>query len=322
MAEAMADTATEQPVVFVFVFGSVNVDLVCRVPSIARPGDTVLSARYEQLNGGKGANQAVAAARSSAVPVAFAGAVGDDDLGSGARNSLEAEGIDTANLATGRERTGCAFIAIDEAGENAITVASGANLDADAAAIDPALFRKTAVLVLQMEIPRGASLAAARRMRAAGGRVVVNLAPVPADLKQDALADLLAASNILIVNETELASAAKISEIPNETSSTMADQLARRFALTVIATLGAEGPLIADGSGKTTHVAALPVEVVDTTGAGDTFVGVFASGLAEGLSIVDAARRGAVGASLACRKVGAPTALPSGAALDAALAGA
>ncbi|MCE7027402.1 ribokinase [Jiella avicenniae] len=316
----MTDTRTERPTVI--VFGSVNVDLVCRVPAIARPGETVLSARYEQLNGGKGANQAVAARRSSALPVAFAGAVGDDDLGRGARRSLDEEGIDTADLATAGERTGCAFIAIDEAGENAITVASGANLEADASGIDPSRFHEAAVLVLQMEIPRGENLAAAKRMRAAGGRVVVNLAPVPTNLRQDELAEILAASTVLVVNETELASAAMISQVVGEASAAMADRLARRFAITVIATLGAGGVLIADGGGKTTHVAALPVDVVDTTGAGDTFVGVFASGLAEGLSIADAARRAAVGASLACRKVGAQTAMPSVAEIDAALAGA
>lgn len=314
----MPDTGTERPVVF--VFGSVNVDLVCRVATIARPGETVLSARYEQLYGGKGANQAVAARRSSALPVAFAGAVGDDDLGRGARRSLDDEGIDTANLATAGERTGCAFIAIDGKGENAITVASGANLEADAAEIDPSLFRKEAVLVLQMEIARGESLTAAKRMVAAGGRVVVNLAPVPSDLCQDELAEILAASSVLIVNETELASAAKISHAVGKTSAEMADRLAQHFAITVISTLGADGVLIADGSDKTTHVAALPVEVVDTTGAGDTFVGVFASGLADGLSITDAARRAAVGASLACRRVGAQTAMPSVAEIDAALA--
>ncbi|NDW05734.1 ribokinase [Jiella pacifica] len=314
----MPETGIERPVVF--VFGSVNVDLVCRVPAIARPGETVLSARYEQLYGGKGANQAVAARRSSALPVAIAGAVGDDDLGRGARRSLDDEGIDTTNLATAGERTGCAFIAIDDEGENAITVASGANLEAGAAAVDPSLFRKAAVLVLQMEIRRGENLAAARRMTAAGGRVVVNLAPVPADLRQDELAEILAASTVLIVNESELSSAANISRSLGDTPAATADQLARRFAITVIATLGAEGVLIADGSGETTHVAALPVDVVDTTGAGDTFVGVFASGLAEGLSVAEAARRAAVGASLACRKVGAQTAMPSRAEIEAALA--
>ncbi|WAP67396.1 ribokinase [Jiella pelagia] len=313
----MTGTATERPVVF--VFGSVNVDLVCRVAAIARPGETVLSARYEQLYGGKGANQAVAAKRCSALPVAFAGAVGDDDLGRGARRQLDDEGIDTASLATAEERTGCAFIAIDEAGENAITVASGANLEADAAAIDPQLFRKSSVLVLQMEIPLGQCRTAAERMAAAGGRVVVNLAPVPTGLTQEELASILAVSHVLVVNESELAAASRVAGISGGTSQETADRLARQFGLTVIATLGGEGVLIADGRG-TTHVPALPIAVVDTTGAGDTFVGVFASGLAGDLSIEAAARRAAVAASLACRKIGAQTAMPSAAEIDAALA--
>lgn len=314
----MTGTVTEAPVVF--VFGSVNVDLVCRVAAIARPGETVLSARYEQLYGGKGANQAVAARRSSAMDVAFAGAVGDDDLGRGARQQLAAEGIDTTNLATGKERTGCAFIAIDAAGENAITVASGANLEASAAMIDPLLFHPSAVLVLQMEIALAESRAAAERMVAAGGRVVVNLAPVPSDLTHDRLAQLLAASDVLIVNESELAAASRLAALAGETSAAKADMLAQRFAVTVIATLGADGVLIAGGGGETSRVSALPVDVIDTTGAGDTFVGVFASGLAGGLATDAAARRAAIAASLACRKIGAQTAMPTAAEIDAALA--
>ncbi|MBP0614163.1 ribokinase [Jiella sp. KSK16Y-1] len=306
----------------VFVFGSVNIDLVCRVAAIARPGETVLSTRYEQLFGGKGANQAVAAARASSVPVVFAGAVGKDELGRAAREQLMAEGIETDNLADGSERTGCAFISIDAHGENAITVASGANLEARAEAIDAALFRPAAVLVLQMEIPLAEIVAAAERMRAAGGRVVVNLAPVPEDLSQRDLARILAASDILVVNEGELAAAAKLAGIGAQTIPETAVALAQHYNVVVIATLGADGVLIAEGMGEPQRLSALPVEVVDTTGAGDTFVGVFASALAGGMATAQAARRGAAAASLACRKMGAQTAMPTAAEIDAALAGA
>ncbi|MBO0903055.1 ribokinase [Jiella sp. MQZ13P-4] len=303
----------------VFVFGSVNVDLVCRVATIPRPGETVLSARYEQLFGGKGANQAVAAARAGGAAVCLAGAVGDDELGERSRAALSGEGIDVGSLATTGERTGCAFITIDADGENAITVASGANLEARADAADPALFREDAVLVLQMEVPLAESLAAAERMRAAGGRVVVNLAPVPAGLRREDLRRLLAACSVLVVNETELAAAAALAGLSGETPAALAGALGAGYALAVIATLGGDGVLLADAPGTIETLPALAVDVVDTTGAGDTFVGVFASGLAAGLALPQAARRAVAAASLACRKVGAQTAMPFAAEIDAAL---
>ncbi|MBO0664334.1 ribokinase [Jiella sp. MQZ9-1] len=321
----MSNSALSGPTVF--VFGSVNIDLVCRVAAIPRPGETVLSARYEQLFGGKGANQAVAAARSGGRgKVAFAGAVGDDDLGRAARGALEAERIDTTHLRLGGERTGCAFITIDARGENAITVASGANSDARAAAIDASSWHAETVLVLQMEIPLAESLAAARRAKAAGGRVVVNLAPVPADLRTEDLAALLATSDVLVVNETELAAAARLTQVGQvgqDAPETMAAALAARSAITVIATCGGDGVLVADAAGAAgpvTRLAALTVDVVDTTGAGDTFVGVFASAFAAGDSVLEAARRAVAAASLACQKLGAQTAMPRAAEIDAALA--
>ena len=304
----------------VFVFGSVNIDLVCRVEAIARPGETVLSPRYDQLFGGKGANQAVAAARASkVVPVAFVGAVGDDDLGRAAREQMQRDGIDVTRLHTGTERTGCAFITIDSDGENSITVASGANLEAKADWLDPALFGQGTVLVLQMEIPLQENIAAATSMTAAGGRVIVNLAPVPSSLGADDLAQLLASTAVLVVNESELKDAAKLARLPNGDFPGMAAALAFRFCIEVIATLGAEGVLIAGPSSETQHLEAMSVDVVDTTGAGDTFVGALASGLAHNLSTQEAARRAAVAASLACRKVGAQTAMPTASEIDAAL---
>lgn len=313
--------ATAKPSPSVFVFGSVNIDLVCRVAAIARPGETVLSPRYEQYFGGKGANQAVAAARASTVPVALAGAVGEDDLGRSARDQLESEAIDTSNLRTATERTGCAFITIDRNGENAITVASGANLEAMAGAIDPSCFAAGCVLVLQMEIPFEQSLLAAQRMKTAGGRVIVNLAPVPDDLRQDDLARLLAATDVLVVNESELAAAGRLSQLADSEPDAMAEALAATFPVAVIATLGADGVLVADGEKAAERLQALPVEVVDTTGAGDTFVGVFAGALAGGASKADAARRAAVAASLACRNLGAQSAMPRAEEIDAALSG-
>lgn len=305
----------------VLVFGSLNVDLVCRVAVIARPGETVLAPDYEQLFGGKGANQAVAAARvlGGADRVAMVGAVGDDELGKAVADNLVNEGIDITGLQTAPARTGCAFISIDSGGENAITVASGANARLDAAALPDGLLGPSSVLVLQMETPLAASLAAAERARAKGGRVVVNLAPVPAQLDADDLSGLLAPADYLVVNESELAAAAALSAIGGEEPGALATALAACFGLVVIATLGAKGALVAGGDGVHA-IPALAVEPVDTTGAGDTFVGVFAACLSENCATAEAAERAVVAASLACRRVGAQSAMPTAAEIERALA--
>ncbi|MEX6509013.1 ribokinase [Jiella sp. M17.18] len=319
----MSDNSTapspQEPAVL--VFGSANVDLVCRVRSIARPGETTLAPSYEQLFGGKGANQAVAAARAMGGTgrVALIAAVGDDAFGAGIGSALRAEGVDVSALQTVAERTGCAFISIDRTGENAITVASGANLHVRAADAPAALFQAK-VLVLQMETPFAETLSAAERAQAGGAKVVVNLAPVPADLDEAELRRLLAVATVLVVNESELAAAAMLLGAGGETAEASAENLARHAGLTVVATLGARGAVLAASDRGSQTIPVFPVEVVDTTGAGDTFVGVLAAGLAEGLAEGEAAVRAAVAASLACRKVGAQTAMPRAAEIDAALA--
>ena len=308
----------------VVVFGSLNVDLVCRVRSIARPGETVLAPRYEQLMGGKGANQAVAAARmiGTAGSVAMIGAVGDDALGVAVADNLTNERIDTSGLQTVGERTGCAFIAIDDRGENAITVASGANGQVSAAPLAAAPPEAGAILVLQMEVPVAQNLAAAAAARRTGARTVLNLAPVPSDLNGGDLEELLGLVEVLVVNETELAASAALTGIAVGDAEATAAALGRRHRLTVIATLGADGALIVPNDGAPRHIAALPVDPVDTTGAGDTFVGVFAAGLAEELEMATAAERAVVAASLACRRIGAQSAMPTRQEVEAAVPGA
>ncbi|KQT84025.1 ribokinase [Aurantimonas sp. Leaf443] len=301
----------------VVVFGSINVDLVCRVEAIARPGETVLSPGYEQFFGGKGANQAVAAARVlGGARVAMIGAIGPDELGGAARANLEGEGIDLSALAVLDAPTGCAFIVIDASGENAITVASGAN--ARLGGLDPAHLAPGDVLVLQMEVPKAASIEAARAARARGGRVVLNLAPVPADLSAADLELLLPLADVLVVNETELEAVARLLALPGPFEAE-AKALVSRFAMTLVATLGAQGALVARSGLPPARVPALRVEPVDTTGAGDTFVGVLAAGLAEGRDFREATARAVAAASLACLGLGAQTAMPGRDRIDAAL---
>jgi ribokinase len=159
----------------ILVFGSINIDLVARVASIPRPGETVLSPRYVTLFGGKGANQAIASARAS-LPrrVTIAACVGDDAFGRSARDNLNRNGVGADLVTNSTEPTGCAFITVDEHGENAITVASGANATLTEASIRNFGIDASTVAVLQMEVPFPGSLSVARQVRAVGGRVIWN----------------------------------------------------------------------------------------------------------------------------------------------------
>jgi ribokinase len=281
----------------VLVVGSVNVDLVVTLERLPRPGETVTGGRFARHGGGKGANQAVAAARAGAT-VRFVGAVGDDDLGAEAVAELEAEGIDVAALVrVPGEATGVALIAVDAEGRNQIAVASGANARVDGALVDAALARAPLgpddVCLLGFEVPDDAVVAAARAAAAAGARVALNPAPareLPAALPPGV---------VLVPNALE-AAALSGEDDPGRAGRA----LHARTGAPVLVTLGADGALLVDGDAAT----ALPapaVEVVDTTGAGDVLCGVLAAGLAAGERLEDAARRAVEAASASVRSAGA-----------------
>ncbi|MBB3998944.1 PfkB family carbohydrate kinase [Aureimonas pseudogalii] len=303
----------------IVVFGSVNVDLVCRVAAIPKPGETVLAPGYERLSGGKGANQAVAAARAGA-KTHFAGAVGRDAFGEDEAGTLEAEGIDVAALARLNEPTGCAFITVASDGENAITVASGANRLADASGLSAVWAHQPTALVLQMELPFEETVSAARAARDHGVPVLLNLAPVPVGVDSGSLRALLAATDLLVVNEHELAETATILGLAAGEPAALALAVAAETKLGVLATLGAEGAILVEADGGIQRFAAPPIRPVDTTGAGDTLCGVLAAGLDAGLSRPDAVRRAVAAASLACLGFGA-RAMPRAAEIDAFLPG-
>ncbi|WP_244404132.1 ribokinase [Fulvimarina pelagi] len=303
------------------MFGSLNIDLVCRVERIARPGETVLGPSYEQLFGGKGANQAVAAARSAAsgISVRMIGAVGPDDFGTAIIANLEANGIDAGSILRTQEPTGAAFIAIDSGGENAITVASGANRVLGADALVGAQLSERTILLLQMESPLDETIAAARRAQEVGGRTILNLAPVPANLTAESLRKLTEAIEWLIVNELELDAAARALDLKAGSITDLASTVGQALDVNVIATLGANGVVTITKDGESFIEPAMSVAIEDTTGAGDTFCGVFAASLAAKLEIHLAVRRATTAASLACRRTGAQTAMPTFEEITAAL---
>ena len=304
----------------IVIFGSINMDLIARVQRIARPGETVLSRRADSFFGGKGANQAVAAARVSrdgAVRVAMAGAIGNDPFGMACLKNLEENGVGVTAIRVTDEPTGCAFIAVDETGENAITVASGANMALRSADLPDSLLSKASVLVLQMEVPIADNLEVAARARRAGVKVVWNFAPVPAIKERSAMAELLAVTDVLVVNEHEaLAIADIVGEPSGDQYLKAGSAISRSFGPTCIVTAGSRGAYAIAPDGTQTHAMARPITPVDTTGAGDTFVGVLANGLAEGLEIGRAMERACAAASLSCLTAGAQAGMPHREALE------
>lgn len=295
----------------ILVFGSLNIDLVAQVPVIPGPGRTVLAPSYQMHFGGKGANQAVAAARIAGPGrVRMAGRVGRDGFGDSAIENLRASGVDIDLVVRADEPTGCAFITVDQAGENAITVASGANIATDASDLPAALFAADTVLVLQMEVPFAQALQAARRTASAFGTVIWNLAPVPDKMTSEMVPELLGVTDYLLVNEHEAMDAAvAIGLAPSDYEAAAAD-LARRGDLTCIVTAGAQGALAVTADGTCWRAPAPRITPVDTTGAGDTFVGAFAAMVHEKVPLQTALQVGCEAAAQKCLTPGAQAGMP------------
>ncbi len=331
----------------VVVVGSVNVDLVVVAPRLPGPGETVTGGDVARHHGGKGGNQAVAAARLGA-PVAFVGAVGDDDFGAAARAALAAEGIDVTHLATAARPTGVALIVVDARAENLIAVAPGANASPTAVSVTAALEALAVgpgdVVLASCEIPPDAVRAALATARAAGAIAVLN--PAPADGLDAAT---IALADVLAPNEAELALLAAAvgsgdrgdaspaatqapanrrpapAHAPAGPVATDVEARARRLlaggsgSRAVVVTLGAAGALAVPATGPAIRVPASRVAPVDTTGAGDAFNGALAVGLAAGLPLAAAVRRAVAAAGLSTTRPGARGGMPTAAELAAFL---
>ncbi|MCK1497796.1 MULTISPECIES: ribokinase [unclassified Bradyrhizobium] len=295
----------------ILVFGSLNIDLVVHVPVIPGPGRTVLAPSYRTHFGGKGANQAVAAARiAGAGRVLMAGRIGRDGFDDGAIENLRANGVDTDLVVRSDQPTGCAFITVDQGGENAITVASGANMTASADDLPTALFNRDTMLVLQMEVPFAQALAAARRTVLGSGTVIWNLAPVPENMTGAMMNELLTVTNYLLVNEHEAVdAAAAIGHDPPDYAAAATD-LAKAGGLTCIVTAGAKGALAVSADGAPLCAHDPRIAPVDTTGAGDTFVGAFTAMLHEKVALQSALEIGCEAAAQNCLRPGAQDGMP------------
>jgi ribokinase len=311
----------------VVVVGSVNVDLVVRGERLPAPGETVSGGTFERHHGGKGGNQAVAAARLGR-PTLLIGAVGDDELGEEARAAVRAEGVDVSGMATIKgTATGVALILVDASGENLISVASGANASLDAASMTKAVERLGSlagdVVLVSREIPAAAVDAALRACRAAGARTVLNPAPASGSpMTELGLADLITPNQgELVALATVLGpdSAPDLSAEPERMARTLIESAHVREAIVV--TLGERGALLVPAGGEpAVAIPGIEVAAVDGTGAGDTFNGALAAGLAEGRALVESVRRAVIAAGLSTLVPGAREGMPRAAELERAIA--
>lgn len=294
----------------VLVLGSVNTDLVIRGPSLPRPGETVLGGEFYRAAGGKGANQAVAAARLGTDPVTFVAAVGDDDFGRSALAGFARENLDCRFVKTvTRRASGVALILVDEQGENLISVASGANFDLtpdDVDRLPSSVFDAAAVFLVCLESPLQTVVRAVERARAAGCRTILN--PAPADR---ALLDTncLAQVDVITPNESEATALSGVAVNDSESAAAAAERLCQRGCRSAIVTLGSAGCVVFERE-QSSHIPASRVEAVDSTAAGDAFNGALAVALAEGQSLVAAASWASAAAAISVTRAGAQPSLP------------
>ena len=300
------------------VVGSINLDLVSVAPRIPLRGETLTATSFRTFPGGKGANQAVAAARLG-TPVSMIGRLGNDAFGSELRANLQSAGVDTAAVDVVSTSSGIAQIIIEEKGENVIVVASGANAQLTFRYLEKhlALIRSSSIVLTQLEIPLETVdyLAAITRKE----NIPLVLDPAPA---QPLPSSLLNGVEWLTPNESETCSLLGLGSrgVPADAMKEIAEVLLQRGSRNVLLKLGKRGCYLALADGRRVFVPAYTVRAIDSTAAGDAFNGVFATRLAETGDMIDAARWGVVAGALACTGGGAIAALPSRTAIEARLA--
>lgn len=292
----------------IVIIGSVNMDLVLRVPRMPMPGETLAGDKFMTIPGGKGANQAVACARLAApgTAVAMVACVGEDAFGTQMRHSITACGIDDRYIDdVAGEATGIASIMVDAQAQNSIVIAAGANGRLDVERIERArpLIEQASIVLLQLEVPMATVIHSIELAHALGKTVVLNPAPAQALPRE-----LLQKIDYLILNEIE---AAMLAEQPSEDIPLLADKLHALGARNVVVTLGEKGVYGSFADGQQRHLPARKVQAVDTTAAGDTFIGGFIGAIAQGRDQFDAIAYAQAAAALSVTRVGAQTSIPT-----------
>ena len=289
------------------VFGSINMDLVARCAHLPQPGETIIGNSLAEVSGGKGANQAVAAARLNA-DVIMIGRVGDDAFAKQLRDNLQRERIDTTFVSSTEQcSSGIAIVAVERSGENSIIVLPGANSRLEVADVESAagVIRGSDLLMLQLEIPIDAALAAVRMARESGVRVILDPAPAPVHFPSE-LFDV----DVICPNQSE-ASAILGRDVRSVAEAEQAAiELTRRGVKYAIVTLGAQGAVASDGEDARRFEPSI-IEPIDTTAAGDAFAGAFAVRWAEQESFAEAVCYACAAGAIAASRAGAQPAMPS-----------
>jgi ribokinase len=296
----------------IVVVGSLNMDLIVRAPRLPVPGETIIGHEFRTAPGGKGANQAVAAARLGA-SVFMVGRVGADDFGRALRDSLTTDRVDTTNVFIEKgAATGVAVIQVDGMGQNTIVVAAGANARVTRADVDAArpILASAHALIVQLEIPLDTVTYALRLAREA--RVLTVLNPAPA---QPLSAQVLSLADLLVPNESEAALLTGISVGDWTSAEAAARELNRRGAPTVVVTLGARGALVLE-NGAARRISPFQVKATDATAAGDAFVAALAVARASGSDLDAALHEASAAGALTATRLGAQPSLPTRAELD------
>ncbi|HEY6743598.1 MAG TPA: ribokinase [Lapillicoccus sp.] len=289
----------------VVVVGSVNMDVAVRTARLPRPGETLLADTIQRSGGGKGANQAVAAARAGGADTAMVGAVGTDGDGAALLADLRGDGIDVTGIRRLDEHpTGVALITIDADAENTIIVAAGANAAVELTDADRTAIGGADVVLAQLEIPQRV-VANAASARADGARFVLNAAPAA-----PLIPELAEQVDVLVVNEHEAVELAQLGDVDAAIRRLLAD------VPTVLVTLGADGARLVDRNGTDVRVESPRVTATDTVAAGDTFCGVYAASLAQGLDERACLERACAAASLAVQRAGAQASVPTAPEVD------
>jgi ribokinase len=287
----------------ILVVGSLNADLVVSTPRFPQPGETISGEDLRVIPGGKGGNQAVAASRLGA-NVSMLGRVGRDNFGDFLLDNLKANHVDIQLIQRDDASTGTATIIVDANGQNSIVLSAGANGKVSSSDLEHASFSSFDLLLLQLEIPTPTVLSAATLAKQNGVRVILNPAPA-----KELPNELISLADCIIPNETELSllTGMKVNNIPSADKA--AHALLNKGAKNVIVTLGSKGAFIVNDETKT-HVETYKVDVVDTTAAGDAFIGGFAS-ILDSSNLLDAVRYGCACGALATTKFGAQPSLPT-----------
>ena len=290
----------------IIVFGSLNMDLVVRTPRLLQAGETLIGSDFYTTPGGKGANQAVASAKLG-IPTELVGRVGEDAFGLELLAELRAVGVGVEGVLVDATHSGVAVITVAATGENQIIGVFGANGNVDETDVErlKTKLSDTQLLLLQLEIPIAAVKQAAQAAQAAGVRVILDPAPVPAE----AIASLYPFIDILVPNEIEAGQLVGFAVNSPDTAAIAAEMLQQQGAKTVIVKLGAQGIFCATPD-ETFFVPAFAVEAIDTVAAGDAFAGGLAAALVEGVSLKKAVVWGAAAGALATTKKGAQAAMP------------